>query len=96
VSSGLHVINKASFQLVTAVAYHATPLAARKTGSSALEPKYRPPSTKQKKRHARRLKREAVKYDHEKETVNKQKRKHVVEQFKTEDMKAFIDDLRER
>ncbi len=65
----------------------------RKSGSSALEPRARLPSKKQIKRQTRENVRESLVVDKVKEKV---KVKHMREQFKSDEMGEFIEDMRER
>ena len=81
------------FQLTFNKEYHATLAVLRKSGSKALEPKFRPPSKKQAKRKARQLQQDAKVVDHKRERLKIQ---HAKDQFNSQEMKEFIEDLRER
>jgi hypothetical protein len=77
----------------SAACFHTTSWVGRKSGSMALEPKARPPSKKQMKRKAREIKREATIVDSKTDQL---KTTHIGEQFHSEEMEYFMEDVRER
>lgn len=81
-------------QLHASSSFHTSAYTLRKSGSSALEPKPRPPSKKQAKRHKKKVEREAKKkVDHKAEKL---KMDHLDAQFNSKEMQEFIEGLRNR
>lgn len=73
--------------------FHTSSFVCRKTGSKALEPAARMPSKKQAKRKAREEGRSDAKVDHKQLYLKKE---HMKEQFESDEMTAFMTDLRAR
>lgn len=73
--------------------FHSSSLMCRKTGSKALEPEARMPSKKQAKRKAREESRSDAKVDHKQLYLKKE---HMQQQFESDEMTAFMNDLRTR